>query len=79
MTREELLEEAKRKYPIGTRYISPYSGDKKIVKCHEDEFDWSSSTNGIHDGGSFVYYDNKWAEILEYPKDYIKNTYCEIY
>lgn len=71
MSKEELLEEAKRRYPVGTNFKSPYSGNEiKIVginfKFNTNEKDiYEVNTNG------FVYYEGKWAEIVSLPKDYV--------
>lgn len=59
--KDYLLLKAKQRYPIGTKYISAFNGDKCIVKEHLDYY-YNQITDGC--GGS-VYYDGKWAEIIE--------------
>lgn len=67
---EELLEEAKRRYPVGCTFKSPFSGN--INKVREGLF-IDKAGNGIVDNsaesGNFVYYKGKWAEIISLPEE----------
>lgn len=59
--RQELLEEAKRRYPVGTRFKSVLSG--KIYTIESTSHKWIDK--GIEaDNLPWVYYDGNWAEIL---------------
>ena len=83
---KELLNEAYRRYPKGTEFKSAYrgtpmvsygiggwanniSGSKNII--------WSLDEGNANYG--WLYKNGKWAEIISYPKNYIKpqiiNTY----
>ncbi len=75
---QELLEEAKRRYPIGTIFKSAYSGctfeltggkyrvqDNGNIRCHADNNDYQP----------FLRYARAWAEISFTPKPIINNTY----
>lgn len=73
-SRESLLEEAKRRYPVGTKFKSASSGKIYVVhKRHEVSLFISSRGDwvlvDIDDIGNMehVYYDGKWAEIVESP------------
>lgn len=79
--RQELLEEAKRRYPVGTRFKSVLSG--KIYTIKSTSYRWI--IKGIEvDDAPWVYYDGKWAEILTPLKISIKeiadkfNTFPEL-
>ena len=59
--RQELLEEAKRRYPVGTRFKSVLS--KEIYTVNSPSHRWLN--DGIEvDGVPWVYYAGNWAEIL---------------
>ncbi len=64
MTKEELLEEAKRRYPNNCKYKSIY--DKNSINiCNSEKFIFHNETSNICDkNGNFVYYEGKWAEII---------------
>ncbi len=71
--RQELLEEAKRRYPAGTRFKNAnfralYGNKKDAVK----ELVWNSLTyDGIYskpygnDGAGYVYFRGEWAEVIK--------------
>ena len=64
-TNEELLKEANRRYPIGTKYYCCNVADfyaGKIGKALRQAS--SSSANRIEVGFGYVYYNGKWAEII---------------
>ena len=67
---EKILEECKRRYPVGTRFKSVFDGCERIVR---NGLFISYKYNAIMDhsekGGNYVYYNGKFAEILPYePK-----------
>jgi hypothetical protein len=80
MEKEEklsLLEEAIKKYPIGTKFrVAHRPSEIKTVSSHTYHTDTFVENRGLHinflvkeeRGGASVYYDGKWAEIVEYPK-----------
>ena len=67
----KLLEEAHKRYPIGTKYISISPDTLGIKPTVRESFMCVSTTKGlvkITDGcGGSVYYDGKWAEIVKEP------------
>jgi hypothetical protein len=80
-TDEELLEEAKRRYPIGSkvRCLSP-TASSEIPEIIKNELVWYDKGNSIIQSGSpytRVYYkdENIWAEIVELPKEAKKYDY----
>ncbi len=65
MVTEEMLEKAKRDYPIGTIYIPlSNSGSKEFTKrtAYRKPRELNS---GIDVGFGYIYYHNKWAEIVK--------------
>ncbi|HEY8362837.1 MAG TPA: hypothetical protein VIK77_08135 [Tissierellaceae bacterium] len=65
MTNEELLKEAKRRYPVGTKYITAGgSGYRYIIKG--DDFQWWEHKVSIYEtsSGGLVYNRGKWADIV---------------
>jgi len=65
--KEELLEQAKKKYPVGTRYkTASYSGTEYVVEKQTFEYD-DGNIRG-EDGKGILYREDKWAEIIEPPK-----------
>jgi len=68
---DALLEEAKKRYPVGTRYI-PTSRGNRNTDCCTGKFKWSEhSDNRIEDAtlGTGIYEGGKWAEIV---KDFVE-------
>jgi len=76
--KEKLLEEAKLRYPIGTIIKSALKGDKNPITIRVDRIGpihrinerfiiWNVQENSYI---GFLYDDGKWAEVVEYPKDY---------
>lgn len=71
-SKEELLAEAKRRYPVGTKVIpfnlSYMKGDPAATIIFKDDFNWMSSGElegvCVCDGGGYVYVDGKWAKII---------------
>lgn len=64
VTKEELLEEAKRRYPAGIKFKSAYSGDITTSK-----HPLKNALSGIATSdGMYIYYNRKWAEIIESVK-----------
>ena len=65
--KEELLEQAKKKYPVGTRYKSAgYSETEYVVEKQTFEYD-DGNIRG-EDGKGILYREGKWAKIIEPPK-----------
>lgn len=92
-TKEELLAEAKRKYPVGTKYkVVHMPSCVKTVLSH-DNFDLTFIYNGAatnlginfltkeqnNGKGGIVYLDGKWAEIVETPKEETKVEVKELF
>lgn len=86
MTNEELLAEAKRRYPVGTIFRVAHIIDKICtIKDHKYEKNtFVNNSSGLHinflineiddcNMGS-VYFNGEWAEIISLPKD-IKYDY----
>lgn len=65
-SKEELLEEAKRRYPIGTKYISLVNS-KDVIKSN-DIWSWQNNTLVINRGARHIYEDGRWAEIISISK-----------
>lgn len=74
MNKEELLEEAKLRYPVGCKFKSAYNGN--LETCDIEPFYYKYYDNDIaaRSEGGVIYYKNKWAEIVSYPEDYIPPT-----
>jgi hypothetical protein len=70
--REELLEEAKRMYPVGTMVNSLVPGYKKTIS-HKQEYSYSRNEiwfNSLDGENNILVYENgKWAEIISTPKE----------
>lgn len=80
--KENLLEEAKRRYPVGTRYRT-YQGHEYSIKTNsvyqgvEGLKNYGDGVNiGIKNGG-FLYYEGKWAEIIIKPEEETVPEYVE--
>ena len=69
MTNEELLAEAKRRYPKGTRFRSPHYNKECIARG--DQYLYSLNENSVFQSGAYFYYDGRWAEIIE-PAEPVK-------
>lgn len=76
MKSNKLLEEAKRRYPIGTKFISPDNNKIYTVSLNESiensyylSMDETSCLVTINNWkrGQYLYYNDKWAEIIEEP------------
>lgn len=67
MTNEQLLEKAKKDYPVGTVFKSAYSGDTFTVKSNSHAFCGKSI---VVDSGPYLYNhsNGKWAEIISKPE-----------
>jgi len=73
LNKDALLEEAKRRYPIGTKFKSALKGDKHPFQTIVKENIYLDKVDGRQviwngDGCGFIYDDENWAEILEKPK-----------
>lgn len=81
MTQEEqdkIVEEAKFRYPIGTKFTSSMYPDKNnsdVVKS--TSFYWWKTSDLCADspGGTSVWTNGRWAEILFKPEPTIINNY----
>lgn len=91
LTKKELLEEAKKRYPIGTVVISLNSAyQKDVMKIgsflhhtqtkNEIYFEGSYDIEGIYKGyNPCVYMEGEWAKIVELPKEVNKELIIEIW
>jgi len=62
--KDALLEEAKKRYPVGTTVKSAYSGIRITVAKHAELFiDGDGSVDNGRNG--YLYYNGKWAEIVK--------------
>lgn len=73
LDKDALLEEAKRRYPVGTKFKSALKGDKHPFQTIVKENIYLDKVDGrqvIWNGDScgFIYDDGNWAEIVEEPK-----------
>ena len=71
LSKEDLLAEAKRRYPVGTQFKSALIGDTNpYIGYVKKGMYFSKSENVIWNGDSvgFIYHNGKWAEIVEEPK-----------
>lgn len=64
---EELLEEARRRFPIGSTFklIPIYPGDG-LKTCKVSNYAWLEGD--IDSNGNYLYYKGKWAEIISLPE-----------
>lgn len=77
MTHEELLNKAKLKYPVDTKFISPQSGSIYTV-TNLDFYTTSLGDIQFSNGKGitpFLYYKGRWAEISSTPVPTINNDY----
>lgn len=65
-TSDSLLNEAKRRYPVGTKFISPESGRKYTVEnnTHREYPNGNVEVDKV----PWLYWNGKWAEIIESPE-----------
>ena len=62
-----LLEEAKLKYPVGTKYICPSSNLEHIVSSQKFSEPWTNTIFGDL-GEGCLFCEGTWAEIISLPK-----------
>lgn len=67
--KEALLEEAKRKYPKGTKFKPFTKGHIYEEYVIEEELRWEGNSGISHHGIPWVYLDGKWAEIVTKPEE----------
>ena len=72
MTEEdnEISEEARLKYPIGTKFICPYNKQEFVVKPNNSAWEILPNDNNNIDGGfgcGYLQHESKWAEITYSP------------
>lgn len=71
LDKDALLEEAKKRYPVGTEFKSTYQGD--WAKVIDLDFKWVEQYKAIQNSnGGWVYQLGNWAEIIEEPKVEVK-------
>jgi hypothetical protein len=81
MNNEELLAEAKRRYPIGTRCKSPQSGTTFIIDNHNSLKIYNNNGDirfiGTKNYMPFIRFNGNWGEIISLPevKELINNNY----
>lgn len=66
-TKEELLAEAKRRYPVGTKYLDVLDSESYISEVDPLIDDGTRSVSigiWVNNGGGYIYADGKWAQIL---------------
>ena len=87
-TKEELLEEARRNYPMGTEYIPLLSNgkvDTTNIRSFPVSYPYRYLNGGIHCGIGYVYAKGNWAEIISLPDtkveevvpEYVECSYSE--
>jgi len=59
-----LLQEAKRRYPKGTKFRSAAQPDKRII-ISDGIFNIWASGAGVSTNGMLIYYNDQWAEIVK--------------
>ena len=83
MNEEEILAEAIKRYPIGTRFRNY---NKNGVYTITGEFKWGNNNNiqasieELNDDKEYfgcVYIKGKWSEIIEYPENYKPSSLIE--
>lgn len=82
MKKEELIAEAKKRYPVGTVFLEAISDKPQYtvrkISDSEGGAGWYTDEHiiiyveGITSCGKYLYRDGKWADIVSYPKDYIQ-------
>lgn len=71
LDKDALLEDAKKRYPVGTEFKSTYQGD--WAKVIDLDFKWVEQYKAIQNSnGGWVYQLGNWAEIIEEPKVEVK-------
>ncbi len=82
LNKENLLLEALRKYPKGTKYKSAMSGDIFIATgeyyVNNEDRVRENNMKGKEATSPWLLYNSKWAEILELPEGYIEPIKEEI-
>ncbi len=74
MTNTELCEEAKKRYPVGTKYKDAQTQQEYTVEIPTDSiytwFDSRGEHSGVNAGfcKGYFYYKNKWAEVISSPQ-----------
>jgi hypothetical protein len=80
MSKDELLDYAKKKYPTGCKAICLTGG---LIETLEGDPYWKEDMivipqKGLISNGTRVYKNQKWAEIIEMPKEEVQSTYQPI-
>lgn len=85
---EELLEKARRDYPVGTKFTNIFNNSNKICTVtknnHNISFgDIAVNADRPHDGATnsstYIYYKGKWAEIIYNPENYSPEKIYEVW
>lgn len=75
MTGDELIAEAKRRYPLGTKIISADNEtDRETIVGGENVYTHYENNTSNVDAGylqGYIHYAGKWAKILELPEGHI--------
>ncbi len=82
-TSEELLAEAKRRYPVGTKFISPHT--KKVYTVKDDDFWLGTNKLSVlspieekpNSAGEHVLYNLMWAEIIQETETKTKQIFTK--
>ena len=84
MTEEELITEAKRRYPIGTVFKSP-ENDETYTVTKEGFYIGETPIKGentvlaqLETHGEYVYFNNTWAKVISYPHTITKEQKSKI-
>lgn len=72
-SKEELLTEAKKRYPVGTKFLSVHTGNERTVKSHEqyentfvnDSVNFLVVNPSEWCNGASVYSEGQWAKIIK--------------
>ena len=73
MNRGELIEEAKKRYPIGTMYnaLEPNGTSNEVAEATRLPRVFDGSEVQVDVGRRYVYANGKWATVVSYPEGYV--------
>lgn len=71
---EDLIAEAKRRYPLGATVRSRYDNDLYTITSTDfKEDNFSRKGRGVSSNISVYFFsDGIWAEVIKYPKEYVQ-------
>lgn len=78
---EELLEEAKKRYPIGTEFLSACKDVESPAKCIVSDYKLDKvASNTVIWGGKigFLFDDGNWAKVVSYPNKTTNEQYTPL-